>query len=161
LKEKDELIVKLINDKENIQARALMQRFVKESYSGIASRKEFQRTVGQLRESAEAHKQDRKRVLAEVDAKERAKREKASAVFREQHLNNIIGQEASLWLKVETLINTKQPQNYERALNILIDLKDIDRRTKKGDFAPKLANLRMSHARKSRLIGRLDYMGIR
>lgn len=161
LKEKDELLVKLINDSENVEARALIQRFMRERRSVIKSPRSSSRTVAQIRELAETHRQKRILSQAEEAAKEKAKKEKELALLREQHLDSIIGRETALWIKVESLLNTKQQQNYDRALKILIDLKDIDRRTKKGNFSQKLKDLRMTHARKSSFIGRLDYLGLR
>jgi len=161
LKEKDELLVKLINDSENVEARALIQRFMRERRSVIKSPRSSSRTVAQIRELAETHRQKRILSQAEEAAKDKAKKEKELALLREQHLDSIIGRENALWIKVESLLNTKQQQNYDRALKILIDLKDIDRRTKKGNFSQKLKDLRMTHARKSSFIGRLDYLGLR
>lgn len=161
LKEKDEVLVKLINDSENVEVRALIQRFMRERRSVIKSPRSSSRTVAQIRELAETHRQKRILSQAEEAAKDKAKKEKELALLREQHLDSIIGRENALWIKVESLLNTKQQQNYDRALKILIDLKDIDRRTKKGNFSQKLKHLRMTHARKSSFIGRLDYLGLR
>lgn len=161
LEEKDEILVKLVANDDSTQTQLLMQRFMKETRPGTNSSKSAPRTVGQLRESAQLHMKERIRAHELMVAKEKAKTEREATLSRERHLNSIMGQEASLWLKVEELLNTKLGKNYDKALNILVDLRDIERRTKKGDFRGKLENLRVSHARKPAFISRLDGVGLR
>ncbi|MGH8490649.1 MAG: hypothetical protein ACREXS_17745 [Gammaproteobacteria bacterium] len=68
---------------------------------------------------------ERQRIKAEKAAKEKARREREAAVARAQHLDEIAGKEPALWNKVEGLIATKQPKNYDQAVELLADLRDL------------------------------------
>jgi hypothetical protein len=62
--------------------------------------------------------------------------------------------------KVERLIATKQPKNYARALELLVDLRDLAAREGGSDFRLRLDALRAAHARKLMLLDRLKRAGL-
>jgi uncharacterized Zn finger protein len=62
---------------------------------------------------------------------------------------------------VDKLIATKKPREYDTAVQLLIDLRDLAERD--GDtaaFQHRLAELRAAHARKPSLLERLHLAGL-
>ena len=79
------------------------------------------------------------------------------AVARAQHIERLVGQEPALWQQVDALIATKRPTEYDQAITLLKDLRDLAGRCgQTADFAARLDQLRASHARKPGLMQRLD-----
>ncbi len=139
---------------------ALLQRFLRERAARGAGPATTGRTVGELLRAAEAHAAKRRRAEAAKRAKETASRERAAAIAREKHLDSLVGREAKLWAEVDTLIGTKQPLNYDRAVKILVDLHDLADRGQDEDFRGRLAALLQSQARKPTLMDRLGKVGL-
>lgn len=158
-KEKDELITNLVVDADHAQIAELLQRFLKER-TGNGGPATTGRTVGQLLRAAEAYTAERKRIEAKKRAKERARRERAAAIAREKHLDSLVGREPELWAVVEGLVATKQPKNYDHAVKILVDLRDLAARGKGGDFGLRVEGLRQAQARKASFIERLRMAGL-
>ena len=65
-----------------------------------------------------------------------------------------------LWAEVDSLVATKQPKNWDRATEILIDLRDLDARGKANDFSLHIEALRQAQARKPSFLGRLRKAGL-
>jgi len=158
-KEKDELIANLVIDADHAQIAELLQRFLKERGGGDTAATTG-RTVGQLLRAAEAYTTERKRIEAEKRAKEKARREREAAIAREKHLDSIVGREAKLWTEVDSLVATKQPKNYDQAVKILVDLRDLAARGKSGDFGLRIEALRQAQAKKPSFIERLRKAGL-
>jgi hypothetical protein len=159
-REKDELIASLIVNEDHSANSALLQQFIRERSTGALSDQPPRRTVGALLQSAKACFEERSRLEADKRAKEKARREHEAAHAREQHLENLRGQESKLWARVESLISTKQPKDYDRTVQILLDLRDLDFHTRGGDFHRRLRALRQVHARKPSFLLRLEKAGL-
>ena len=142
--EKDALIANLIVDSDHALVTELLQRFLKERSAGGASPAATGRTVGQLLRAAEAHTAERKRLEAEKQAKEKARREREAAIAREKYLDSLVGRETKLWAEVGTLVATKLPKSYDQALKLLVDLRDLEARGKGGDFRLRIEALRVT-----------------
>jgi predicted GIY-YIG superfamily endonuclease len=158
-KEKDELITNLVVDADHAQIAELLQRFLKEQ-AGNDTAATTGRTVGQLLHAAEAYTTERQRIEAEKRAKEKARREREAAIAREKHLDSLVGREGKLWTEVDGLVATKQPKNYDQAVRILVDLRDLAARGKNGDFGLRIAALRQAQAKKPSFIERLRKAGL-
>jgi FtsZ-interacting cell division protein YlmF len=153
--EKDELLTNLIIDMDRGAVAELLQKFLKERSASQTDAAPPRRTVGELVRAAEASAAERRRIEVEKRAKEKARRERETALAREKHLDSLTGREPKLWAEIETLIATKQPKKYDEAIKLLADLRDLDARTKSGDFRMRIEALRQAHARKPTLIERL------
>ncbi len=154
--EKNDVLTRLIVDSEQALVAELLQRFMKDQPGGANQAPGTRRTVGELREAAEAYTKERRRLEAEKQAGEKARRAREAALAREKYLDGIAGREPKLWAEVDTLIATKQQKNYDQAVKLLVDLRDLYARTERGDFGVRLTGLRQEHARKPSLIDRLD-----
>jgi hypothetical protein len=160
--EKDSILCKLIVDADPSQLAEFRQRFLRERQdsAGVSEAPAARRTVGDLLAAADAHAEERRRREADERAKEKARRERESAAARTKHLDRLVGQEPALWVQVEELAATKQPRSYERAVEILLDLRDLAGRKKESDFLLRLAALRQTHERKRSFLERLRKAGL-
>jgi hypothetical protein len=159
-REKDEVIASLIVNGDHSAISTLLLRFIRERSTGALSDQPPRRTVGALLQSAKACFEERSRLEADKRAKEKARREHETAIAREKHLDNRRGQELGLWAKVESLIATKQPNNYDEAVRVLVNLRDLGLHTQGGDFSRDLEALRQAHARKPSFLLRLEKAGL-
>jgi hypothetical protein len=117
--------------------------------------------VAQLLEAAEAHRAERERQEAEQEALARAKQERKAAA-RTAYLDTLVGKEEALWGQVATLIAAMKPKEYDRAVQILADLRDLAARGNTNrEFAARLAAPREEYAKRRGLIDRLDKAGLR
>ena len=88
------------------------------------------RTVSQIMALAQVHTDQRIRREAERKAVEQEKQERARTAARVKYLDKLAGREAQIWEQVDALAQTKQPNNYDRDLSHILDLRDLaSRRT--------------------------------
>jgi hypothetical protein len=105
------------------------------------------------------YKKDRPENVVSIE--EKARRAREAEIARAKHLDEIAGKEPELWNQIETLIATKQPKNYDRAVELLVDLRDLAaRKGKKEDFGSRLDALRVSQARKPAFIEKMRKAGL-
>ncbi len=156
--EKDGLLARAIAGKDDLVVNGLRQRLARERTgrgqpAPVLSVK--RRTVGTLLREAERARRERRRTAAKRAAQESARRAREAAVSRARHLDKIAGRESTLWSRVESLIATRQPNGYKQAISLLVDLRDLARRRKGGNFRRRLKALRSEHAGKPAFIERL------
>ncbi len=161
--EKDDLLARLIAGEEPALAMELMRRFIGEDNKRSRGEAEEvkKRTVGDLLHAAEDLTEKRRELAAKKAAEQKARRAREAEIARSKHLDAIVGKEPELWNQIETLIATKQPKNYDRAVELLVDLRDLAAREgKTEDFGARLDALRASQVRKPSLIERLRKAGL-
>jgi hypothetical protein len=155
--ERDELLLThLMVDDDRLAGAELLRKVLKERSIGPIDPSPPRRTVGELRRVAEAFASERRRLEAAKRAQENIRREHEIALAREKHLDRLASRLPELWDTIETLIDTKQPRKYDEAIKLLVDLREIDSRSKDGDFRFLIAELRRAHARKPAFIERLN-----
>jgi len=153
--EKNTIIFRLINDNDPHIGNELLQRFRKTL--SIKDTKKASRTVMKMLQKAEEYTKKKDRQIAEQKAKEKARKEKEAAIAREKHLNGLTGKEKEIWKKVDALILTKKPKDYDEAVRFMIDLKDFAKKTNTTSlFKSKLMAIRENHSRKSSFINCID-----
>lgn len=113
------------------------------------------RTVKELLKKADLIRKNRERLEAEKKAAELAEKQRLQKIAREKRLNEITGQEPILWAQIESLVSEKKAKSYDKAIELLTDLRDLAARTRAFDFHLKLKNLREKHSPKSSFIERL------
>ena len=158
--EKDEMITSLVVDTDHARVAELLQRFLKERSAGSVDPATAVRTVSQLLRETKACSIERKRIEAERRAEEKARREREAAIAREKHLDSLVGRETKLWAEVDSLAATRQPKNYDQAVKILVDLRDLAARDKEGDFGLRIEVLRQAQAKKPSFIERIRKAGL-
>ncbi len=111
------------------------------------------RTVRQLLDAAE-EQGERQRQAAAVAA---AQRQREQAAARARYLDGLVGKEQELWHSVEVVIEGKQISEYDRAVQILRDLRDLAARAgQSAGFQTRVQQLRERYRSRSGLIRRLD-----
>jgi hypothetical protein len=160
--DKDDYLARLMTGQDGAIADELARRMRqgRDSTSGTGEVMARRRTVAELLAAGEQAADERKRIAAEKAAKEKARREGLARLARAQHLNGLAGKEPVLWGQVDELVATKLPKAYDRALELLVDLRDLAARNGAPDFRRRIEALRTAHARKPTLIGRLDKAGL-
>jgi transposase InsO family protein len=160
MNEKDDLLANVLaGSMQGDQTATLQQvsRFTKLWRSLRENKKENlkPRTVEQLLKQAELVRQNRKYLEAERKAAELAEKQRLQKIAREKRLNEIMGQEPTLWTQIESLASEKKAKSYDKAVELLTDLRDLAARGGSSDFHLKLNNLREKHSPKSSFIERL------
>jgi GTP1/Obg family GTP-binding protein len=117
--------------------------------------------VGELLQSAKEYAEKRRQLTAKKAAEEKARREREAAILRAKHLDKIAGHETQLWNEVETLVSSKLPKNYDSAVEVLVDFRDLAvRHGKTGEFQERVDSIRAAHSRKPSFIERLRKAGL-
>ncbi len=146
--EKDAALLALLRGDDPHVRAELLHRF-----RGAATTRPGNRTAGDLRAAAEARWKDRVRAKEERRRQAAAEREQARArrmaVLRDE------GERA--WVRVDALIETKKPAEYDRAVDLLGDLQDV---VEEAEFGRRVAELRVRHAGKSSVMDRFDRAGL-
>jgi hypothetical protein len=115
------------------------------------------RTVSELLSAAESRATKRERREAECQAAEEAKLERERAAARAKYLETLAGREKRVWEQVGELIRTTQPKNYDQAVSLLADLRELAvQGRREGEFNSALAQLRTRHSSKPSFLRRLE-----
>lgn len=135
--------------------------------------------MAELLRTAEACAEERRRVDAEKRAKEAKRLAREAAEARRKHLDSLVGKESQLWSDVESLVISKQPKNYDQAVKLLLDLRDLEARSRESSrpaaggvlkapgargsgssFRLRLEKLRFEHSGKPSFMQRLAAAGL-
>ena len=158
-REKDKILVRLMNDQGPTLTRKLLSRFEKERAAGAdggQSREAKRRTVAELLEAAD----EQRRIAAQKTAQAAARRKREARKARERHLDSLVDREDAVWNEIDQLIAARQPKSYARAVELLIDLRDLSARGGDTAFSQRLPVLRTAHARKLTFLERLKAAGL-
>jgi len=165
IRQKNDLLLHLAED-EGPHARMEILRRFREAHAE-ANRAEAsgegirRRTAAQLLAAAKARDEQRRRREAERIAKEETRLAKKEAAARAKFLDDLAGQEERTWNRVDTLIDTTSQMEYDRAVRLLIDLRDLaDRQERSHEFHTRIQELRQQHRRKSSMMRRLAEAGL-
>ena len=81
------------------------------------------RTAGALRERAEALAPARRRADRQREAQVRARRERQEQAARDRYLAGLAKRIPQAWQRIDALIATKRPRDYDAAVTLLSDLR--------------------------------------
>jgi hypothetical protein len=164
--EKEALLLRVAEGQDPHLHGELLQRFRREAaaasgHEEAAATTAKRRTVGALLAAAERRAEERSRQEAQRRAAEQARREREQAIARAAYLDTLQGREPEIWSQVESLISTKRPKDYDQAVTLLADLRDLSARSdREPDFSARVRELRERHAMKVSLLERLDRAGV-
>lgn len=80
---------------------------------------------------------------------------------RQRYLAELGKQEDRSWQQVDALIDTKRPRDYDAAVRLLSDLRDMSGRNRREPvFRQRIVALRETHRKKSTLLTRLTKAGL-
>ncbi|GLW06002.1 hypothetical protein Misp01_11320 [Microtetraspora sp. NBRC 13810] len=156
--EKDVLLLRVVQDRAAQVRMELLRRFQGEPAGGTVPPS---RTVANLLDAATERRQDRKRRRAAEHAAEQARLERQRAQAREKRLTALAQDEDTAWARIDALIATKKPTEYDKTVELLKDLQIVAQRAGRSDeFTRRFAPLRQKHLRKPSLIQRFDRAGL-
>jgi hypothetical protein len=154
--EKDMLLLRLVEGGDPHLMAELRQRAKRELRGGVEPAKGLRRTAGQIRERAEILAEEERKIEAEKQARDQARRRQEEIEKRKKHLKALSGKEEILWVKIEELIATKQMKRYDEAVSLLQDLRDLaDLRGRNSDFSSHLNAVLTQHLRNGALMDRV------
>ncbi|MGC4745557.1 hypothetical protein ACLQ28_07825 [Micromonospora sp. DT201] len=159
-RDKDTILTDLITGGDNHLRGRLLRRY-RDAHLTDASTPAAARTAGELLATAAKLRAERERRDADQREHERVRRERSAAAARQRHLDTLAVDQTAAWQRVDELIATKKPREYDTAVQLLVDLRDLGERD--GDSTSvrqRLAELRAVHARKPSLLERLNLAGL-
>ena len=119
------------------------------------------RTAGALIEAARQKNERRLREAAEKAARKRARLEAEAAAEREKYLDELAAREDAAWNIVESKIESKQQAEYDDAVKLLKDLRDVSvRGGALRSFESRVRTLHALHVKKSTFVKRLQKAGL-
>jgi hypothetical protein len=159
--DKDAILADLITGGNSHLRSQLLRRYRDAHPTTDASTTAAARTVGELLAAAADLRAERERRDADQRERDRIRRERSAAAARQRHLDTLAVDQPAAWQRVDTLIATKKPRDYDTAVQLLVDLRDLgERDADSGLFQQRLAELRTVHARKPSLLERFDLAGL-
>jgi hypothetical protein len=117
--EKNRLLLRVINDHAARVRREMLRRFRDEHTTNIPNPP--RRRVADLLDSAAQRRADRERQATARRADQEARHEKARALAREQRLDELARTEDTAWSRVNAMIATRKPAEYDAAITLLTD----------------------------------------
>jgi hypothetical protein len=157
--EKNRLLARVVQGEAARVRMELLRGFRRDTTPAIPA--PARRTVADLLDDAARRRADHERRLAAQRADEEARRDQARVLARERRLDELAHQEEAAWARVDALITTRKPTEYDTAVTLLTDLQTLAERHDRNDtFTLRIMEIRQAHARKPSLIERLNRAGI-
>ncbi|QUH05010.1 hypothetical protein HUO13_33295 [Saccharopolyspora erythraea] len=154
--EKDHLLVRILQGRSATVRMEMLCRFQDESTQSVPSPP--RRTIADLLDQTARRRAERHHQESRQRAEEDARRKQARALAREQRLDELARDKEGAWSKVDAMIGTRKPTEYDAAVSLLTDLRALaERDARSHEFAQRAAALRQQHARKPSLLERLNH----
>lgn len=163
--EKESLLLRIAQGDEPNPRRSLMRRFTTavqgRPTKGVGGNDTSRRTVAEISEVWQQRLGAKHRRLAEQAEKERERRVRAEAQARKKRLEDIALRTPTVWKQVSAWIAKRTPKGYDRAVELLVDLRDAaDHANRTDEFIERLQGLRDRHASKPSFVCRLEQTGL-
>ncbi len=157
--EKDRLLARVALGEAGQVRMELLRRYRDDTAPAIT--RPARRTVPDLLDATARRRADRERRLTRQRADEEAHQEQARSRARERRLDRLAEEGDAAWSRVDALIVTRKPADYDAVVTLLTDFQALAEREDRDDmFASRVNAVRQTHARKPSLIERLDQAGI-
>jgi len=158
--EKDAYLLRFLAEEGDVMLRAELSKRFREATTAKGSELNLaasRRTAGQLLAARAALIESKTRKAAERAARARVQLDRERAEARAKYLDTLPPRESAVWLEVDTLIATKLAKNYDRAVALLVDLRDLSQRSgRTSGTEARILKLRQQHSGKPSLIKRFD-----
>jgi hypothetical protein len=157
--EKDHLLLRVVQDQARIVRMEMLRRF-RDTYAATIPDPP-RRTMADLADGAARRRADRDRRAAAQRTADQARLEAARALAYQRRLDELARHEESAWSRVDAMIATRKPNEYDTAVALVTDLRALAERDGRRDtFIRRSAALRQAHARKPSLLDRLNRAGV-
>lgn len=158
-RDKDAILSRLVTRTDGHPRSELLRRYREEHPADTSPAPS--RTAGDLLAIAEELRGVRERQLAQQREQDRIRQERSAAAERQRRLDALAVDQPGAWHRVDELIGTKKPGEYDIAVQLLVDLRELSERGgDNAEFQQQLVGLRTVHARKPSLLQRLDVVGL-
>ncbi|QEH38400.1 hypothetical protein OJF2_70010 [Aquisphaera giovannonii] len=159
--EKDDYLAQLLAGDGEMRIRAELARRFREATAPRSKKghapKTGRRTVRELLVARDALASEKARKKAEKDVRERARLDRERAEARARHLDELAKREPAAWKQVEELIAASKPKEYDEAVQLLVDLRDLAARSGRTDEAlARIREIRERNTRRSSLMKKFD-----
>lgn len=157
-KEKNNLLVAVVSGPGEQWKNGFLQHFEQHNARRTLSAPDGIRrhTAGDLLTLAHGRAEERERLLEAKRAAEAARRKAEDEANRARDLDRLEKREEPTWNQIAAHIQKRQPNEYDKAITLLIDLRDLAVRQGRVDaFQSALGELRQEHAAKESLQRRL------
>ena len=159
--DKDFYLLRFLMAEGDVPLRAELMQGFRVATGSAAAGGQRRRTVAELLLAWKSFQAEAQRREAERKQAEKAQRDRESAEARTKRVAALAPREAATWDEVAALIATKLPKNYDRAVDLLVDLRDLARRVgRETDADAKVRAIRLQHATKPSLMKRFDQHGL-
>jgi hypothetical protein len=119
------------------------------------------RTVAELLDAASEARHERQQRAEAMRAAQEARRTRERALAREKRLDALARGPEMAWARVNALIDTRKPGDYDAAVDLLKDLQAVAQHAGHiEEFIQRYGLLRRQHHRKPSLIARFDRAGL-
>lgn len=150
--DKTELLLRVVEGDAHVAAE--LRRRIRKERAGPPTAK--RRTAGALRIRAREIHEARERAAAERREAERRRLAEEAEKARRARLDGLKRRGARVWGEVEEEIGRRNPAGYDRAANLLSDLRALaEEEGSRDDFNRRLAEIRARHKNKGKFIERL------
>lgn len=154
--DKDELLIAAASDSGERWRNELWRRFQQRTALTPAHDAVQRRTVEELLIAARGVAEERERLLEAKRAADAARKKAKDEADRARYLDELAKRQGAVWSQVEAYIRKRQPNDYDRAVLLLIDLRDLAvRQGDESGFQLELDILRKTHAAKDTFLRRL------
>jgi hypothetical protein len=157
-KEKNNLLVAVLSEPGERRKNGLLRRFEQQNARRTLSAPDTicRRTAGDLLRLVHARVEERTRLLEAKRAAEAARRKAEDEANRARYLDQLGKREEATWNQIAAHIQKRQPNEYDKAVTLLTDLRDLAvRQGLVTAFQSALRELRQEHAAKESLLRRL------
>ena len=158
--EKDMLLT-MAADGEGAQVQALLVRRFRGIDTGTTGRSGSGRTATALLAAAEGRAAEREKAEEHRRREEQARKAAAKAAAYAKRLDDLAGEGEAPWKRVDEMIATKKTSEYDRAVDLLLDLRALAGRCgEEAAFAMRVLGLRAQYPGRPGLQDRLDRAGL-
>jgi hypothetical protein len=157
-KEKNDLLVTAASEPGERWRNELLRRFQQQNAprTSHAPAEVQRRTARDLVAAAHARAEDRARLLNAKRAAEAARQKAEDEANRAQYLGQLEKYEGDAWNQIAAHIQRRQPNEYDKAVTLLTDLRDLAvRGGRVSEFHLALEKLRQAHSAKESFLRRL------
>lgn len=159
--DKDDLLVRVAAGGEAQACMELQAKFHRLRSANQFTVTSKPRSLGTLLAAVEIHQQERQQKAQRTAVMEKEHRDRQAAIARGKYLDSLKGQTDKAWTTVETLAATRQPKNYDLAVQHVVDLRDFAKREcDQNDFTKRFEMLRQRHSSKKSFMHRLAKAGL-
>jgi hypothetical protein len=153
--EKDTLLTMLASG-QGAQAQALLLRRFRDT-TATADHSASARRAAELLEAADARMLERKRAEEERRREQQGRRAAAKAAARAKRLDDLAAEGEAPWKQVDEMIAAKKTSEYDLAVSLLRDLREVaERQDEAEQFSKRVLGIRARYSNRPALQERLD-----